>query len=95
MLEQPPVRSNLIDVLDRVLDKGIVIDAWVRLSLMGVSLITVEARVIVASIETYLRHASDVNHLAPLVAAPAGPTYHRNMPLPSRQHRKLRRKIRT
>ena len=44
--------TSLIDVLDRVLDKGIVIDAWVRLSLGGISLITVEARVLVASIET-------------------------------------------
>ena len=49
--------SSLIDVLDRVLDKGIVIDAWVRISLVGIDLITVEARVVVASIETYLRYA--------------------------------------
>ncbi len=46
--------SSLIDVLDRVLDKGIVIDAWVRISLVGIDLITVEARVVVASIDTYL-----------------------------------------
>ena len=45
--------SSLIDVLDRVLDKGIVIDAWVRVSLVGIDLITVEARVVVASIDTY------------------------------------------
>ena len=44
--------SSLIDVLDRVLDKGIVIDAWVRVSLVGIDLITVEARVVVASIDT-------------------------------------------
>ena len=49
--------SSLIDVLDRVLDKGIVIDAWVRVSLVGIDLITVEARVVVASIDTYLRYA--------------------------------------
>jgi hypothetical protein len=49
--------TSLIDVLDRVLDKGIVIDAWVRVSLVGIDLITVEARVVVASIETYLRYA--------------------------------------
>jgi len=48
--------SSLIDVLDRVLDKGIVIDAWVRLSLMGIDLITVEARIVVASIATYLQY---------------------------------------
>jgi hypothetical protein len=46
--------TSLIDVLDRVLDKGIVIDAWVRVSLVGIDLITVEARVVVASIDTYL-----------------------------------------
>ena len=40
-----------------MLDKGIVIDAWVRVSLVGIDLITVEARVVVASIETYMRHA--------------------------------------
>src|SRR2546430_5270253 len=49
--------SSLIDVLDRILDKGIVIDAWVRVSLVGIDLITVEARVVVASIDTYLRYA--------------------------------------
>jgi hypothetical protein len=49
--------SSLIDVLDRVLDKGIVIDAWVRMSVIGIDLITVDARVVVASIETYLRYA--------------------------------------
>ena len=49
--------SSLIDVLDRVLDKGIVIDAWVRFQVAGIDLITVDARVVVASIETYLKHA--------------------------------------
>jgi hypothetical protein len=52
--------SSLIDVLDRVLDKGIVIDAWVRISLVGIDLITVEARVVVASIDTYLKYADAV-----------------------------------
>src|SRR5712691_251176 len=52
--------SSLIDVLDRVLDKGIVIDAWVRLSLVGIDLITVEARVVVASIDTYLKYSEAV-----------------------------------
>ena len=54
--EQAPGRS-LIDILDRVLDKGIVIDAWVRVSVAGVDLLTVDARVIIASIETYLEYA--------------------------------------
>jgi hypothetical protein len=61
--------SSLIDVLDRVLDKGIVIDAWVRISLVGIDLITVEARVVVASIDTYLKYADAVG-LSGLVSRP-------------------------
>jgi hypothetical protein len=56
-VERAPGGSSLIDVLDRILDKGIIIDAWVRISLVGIDLITVEARVVVASIDTYLRYA--------------------------------------
>lgn len=54
--------TSLIDVLDRVLDKGIVIDAWVRVSVVGIDLITVEARVVVASIETYLKYSEAFSH---------------------------------
>lgn len=61
--------SSLIDVLDRVLDKGIVIDAWVRVSLVGIDLITVEARVVVASIDTYLKYADAVGQMG-LVSRP-------------------------
>jgi hypothetical protein len=57
--------ANLIDVLDRVLDKGIVIDAWVRVSLVGIDLLTVEARIVVASIETYLKYSEAVGQVAP------------------------------
>jgi len=53
VIERASSNSSFIDVLDRVLDKGIVIDAWVRVSLVGIDLITVEARVVVASIATY------------------------------------------
>ncbi len=60
----------MIDVLDRVLDKGIVIDAWVRISLVGIDLITIEARVVVASIDTYLKYAEAVG-LTPAVSRPA------------------------
>ena len=56
--------SSLIDVLDRVLDKGIVIDAWVRVSLVGIDLITVEARVVVASIDTYIKYSEAVGQTA-------------------------------
>src|SRR5258707_6183063 len=62
--------TSLIDVLDRVLDKGIVIDAWVRVSLVGIDLITVEARVVVASIDTYLKYSEAVGHV-PSASKPA------------------------
>jgi hypothetical protein len=62
--------ASLIDVLDRVLDKGIVIDAWVGVSLVGIDLITVEARVVVASIDTYLKYSGAVVQVAP-VSRPA------------------------
>lgn len=70
--------SSLVDVLDRVLDKGIVIDAWVRVSLVGIDLITVEARVVVASIDTYLKYAEAVGQVSTvsrpaLEAAPVEP----------------------
>lgn len=52
-------------MLDRVLDKGIVIDAWVRVSPVGIDLITVEARVVVASVDTYLEY-SEVGQVAPV-----------------------------
>jgi hypothetical protein len=66
--------TSLIDVLDRVLDKGIVIDAWVRVSLVGIDLITVEARVVVASIDTYLKYSEAVGQVAPVSRPAAVPT---------------------
>src|SRR5205823_336325 len=71
-LERASTSSSLIEVLDRVLDKGIVIDAWVRVSLVGIDLLTIEARVVVASIETYLQYADAVAELTP--AAPPATT---------------------
>ena len=68
-VERAPGGTSLIDVLDRVLDKGIVIDAWVRISLVGIDLITIEARVVVASIDTYLKYAEAVG-LTPAVSRP-------------------------
>ena len=64
-VERAASGTSLIDVLDRVLDKGIVIDAWVRVSLVGIDLITVEARVVVASIDTYLKYSEAVGQAAP------------------------------
>jgi Gas vesicle protein len=57
-IERDTAATSVIDVLDRVLDKGIVIDAWVRVSIGGIDLITVEARIVVASFDTYLRYAN-------------------------------------
>ena len=68
-------------MLDRVLDKGIVIDAWVRVSLVGIDLITVEARVVVASIDTYLKYSEAVALSLPVArpslseGRPEGPSY--------------------
>lgn len=52
--------SNLVEVIDRVLDKGVVIDAWVRVSLVGIELLAIEARVVIASVETWLKYAEAV-----------------------------------
>ena len=60
VVERVSSNRSLIEVLDRVLDKGIVIDAWVRLALVGIDLVTVEARVVVASIATYLQFSEVV-----------------------------------
>ena len=68
-IERASGGSSLVDVLDRVLDKGIVIDAWVRVSLVGIDLITVEARVVVASIDTYLKYAEAVSASRPISQA--------------------------
>ena len=67
--------SSLIDVLDRVLDKGIVIDAWVRVSLVGIDLITVEARVVVASIDTYLKYSETIGTVTPVAKPIEGRGY--------------------
>jgi hypothetical protein len=56
-LERRATGASMVDLFERVLDKGIVIDACLRLSLVGIDLITVEARVTVASIETYVKYA--------------------------------------
>ncbi|TXK43395.1 gas vesicle protein [Nonomuraea sp. C10] len=55
--------TNLADVIDTILDKGLVIDAFVRVSLVGIEVLTVDARIVVASVDTYLRFAEAVNRL--------------------------------
>lgn len=58
-----PSSSSLADVIDTILDKGMIIDAYVRVSLVGIELLTIDARVVVASVDTYLRFAEAVNRL--------------------------------
>ncbi len=58
-----PNSSSLADVIDTILDKGLVIDAFARVSLVGIELVTIDARVVVASVDTYLRFADAVNRL--------------------------------
>ncbi len=59
-VEKAMASSSLVEVIDRILDKGVVIDAWVRLSLVGIELLALEARVVVASVETYLKYAEAI-----------------------------------
>ncbi len=58
-----PASSSLYDVLDLILDKGLVVDAYVRVSLVGIELLTIDARVVIASVDTYLRFAEAANRL--------------------------------
>ena len=67
--------SSLAEVLDVILDKGIVIEAWVRISVLGLELLTIEARVVVASVETYLRYAEAIG-LTPLPRPRPGSRLH-------------------
>jgi hypothetical protein len=58
-----PSPSGLADVIDTILDKGLVLDAYIRVSLVGIEVLTIDARVVVASVDTYLRFAEAVNRL--------------------------------
>ncbi len=62
-VNRAPRPSGLADVLDVVLDKGIVIDAYVRVALVGIEILTIDARIVIASVDTYLRFAEAVNRL--------------------------------
>jgi hypothetical protein len=62
--------SSLAEVVDRILDKGVVIDVWAKVSLVGIELLSVEARVVIASVETYLKYAEAIG-LTATAAAPA------------------------
>jgi hypothetical protein len=58
-----PRPSGLADVIDVILDKGLVIDAYVRVALLGIEILTIDARIVIASVDTYLRFAEAVNRL--------------------------------
>ncbi|NQT48148.1 MAG: gas vesicle structural protein GvpA [Chloroflexi bacterium] len=59
-VEKSMASDTLVEVIDRILDKGVVVDAWVRVSLVGIELLTIEARVVVASVETFLKYAEAI-----------------------------------
>ena len=62
-IARAPRPSSLADVLDLILDKGLVIDAYVRVAALGIEVLTIDARIVVASIDTYLHYAEAVNRL--------------------------------
>jgi len=59
-VEKAIASSSLVEVIDRILDKGVVVDAWVRVSLVGIELLAIEARVTVAGVETFLKYAEAI-----------------------------------
>ena len=59
-VEKSIASSSLVEVVDRVLDKGVVVDAWVRVSLVGIELLAIEARAVVAGVETFLKYAEAI-----------------------------------
>src|SRR4051812_26671921 len=62
-LQRAPSPSGLADVVELILDKGLVIDAYVRIAVIGIELVTIDARIVIASVDTYLRFAEAVNRL--------------------------------
>jgi hypothetical protein len=60
--------SSLAEVVDRILDKGIVIDAWAHVSLVGIEVLSIEARIVVASVDTFLKYAEAVGLTATATA---------------------------
>ena len=71
-LQRAPSPSGLADVLDVILDKGLVLDAYVRVSVIGIEVLTIDARIVIASVDTYLRFAEAVNRLDLTLTETAG-----------------------
>ena len=60
MVTMAPDASSLAEVLDRILDKGVVVDVWARISLVGIEILTIESRVVVASVDTFLHYSEEM-----------------------------------
>ena len=72
MVSRTPDSTGLAEVLDRVLDKGIVIDLWVRVNLVGIEILTIEARVVIACVDTFLHYAEEITKIEQAsIAVPA------------------------
>ncbi|MDP2926097.1 MAG: gas vesicle protein GvpJ [Nanoarchaeota archaeon] len=72
MVSRTPDASGLAEVLDRILDKGMVIDVWARISLVGIEILTIEARVVIASVDTFLHYAEEITKIEQAsIAVPA------------------------
>ncbi len=72
MVGRAPDSSSLAEVLDRILDKGVVVDVWARVSLVGIEILTVEARVVIASVDTFLHYAEEITKIEQAaIGAPA------------------------
>ena len=72
MVSRSPDSSSLAEVLDRILDKGLVVDLWVRVNLVGIEILTVEARIVVACVDTFLHYAEEITKIEQAsIAVPA------------------------
>jgi gas vesicle structural protein len=60
MVTMAPDASSLAEVLDRILDKGVVVDVWARASLVGIEILTIESRIVVASVDTFLHYSEEM-----------------------------------
>ena len=69
MVSRTPESTSLAEVLDRVLDKGIVVDLWARVALVGIEILTIEARVVAASVDTFLHYAEEITKIEQAVVA--------------------------
>ena len=69
-IDRVSLSSSLVEIIDRVLDKGVVIDAWLRVSAAGIEIVSAQARVVVASIATYLKYSAELSVTEPLAQSP-------------------------